>query len=288
MGLLEQVIGQVIGGLSGGSQSQAPHQPSPAGPGGGGGLPGGLGSILAGAGGKYSPLVLALLSLLASKQMSSGAGGYGSVLHDMLGKLGGGFLPGGGAPDDAEPRQGPGSGWSRQGPSGRGGYDSDPEGDERDGDMGPDGRGMGGPEDEPRGRGGRGSRDGGGFLDNIGSMLDGPGGRRPDDRERDEPGGGGTSGGPTHQGFEDLFDRFRRNGRSDLMESWVGGGANKQASPSDLNEALGPDIVDQLSRQTGLDRHDLLSQLSHALPRVVDKLTPHGRPPSQDEQRGWV
>ena len=51
--------------------------------------------------------------------------------------------------------------------------------------------------------------------------------------------------------------------------------------------ALGPETVDQLSQQTGMGGNDLLSQLSHMLPGVVDQLTPHGRMPAQDEHSQW-
>jgi uncharacterized protein YidB (DUF937 family) len=41
--------------------------------------------------------------------------------------------------------------------------------------------------------------------------------------------------------------------------------------------------VDGLTRQTGLEREDLLSQLSRLLPDVIDKLTPDGKLPRDDE-----
>ena len=47
--------------------------------------------------------------------------------------------------------------------------------------------------------------------------------------------------------------------------------------------ALGPETVDDLSEQTGVPRNDLLSQLSQALPTLVDRLTPQGRIPEPDE-----
>ena len=36
-----------------------------------------------------------------------------------------------------------------------------------------------------------------------------------------------------------------------------------------------------------MERGDLLSQLSQILPDVVDKLTPHGRRPNDDEMSRW-
>lgn len=264
MGLLDQVLGQVIGGMAGGMGGgpSGPARPMP------GGLPGqaggGLGDLLGGAAGKYSPLVMALLSLLASKHLGTGAGGYGSILNDVFGKITGG----GAAPAGTE--------------AGSGRY----------GGPGDDGSGGGRPyggddalgEEEPRfPTGGRGRQaGGGGFLDSVGSLLDGPGG------SRHVSGQEGGSGSPVGRGLEGLSDHFRQNGHGETIESWIGGGQNQSIAPRELDRALGPDTVEQLSRQTGLGRDELLSQLSHALPQVVDGLTPHGRLPTPDEHRGWV
>jgi uncharacterized protein YidB (DUF937 family) len=60
-------------------------------------------------------------------------------------------------------------------------------------------------------------------------------------------------------------------------------GANKPIAPSQLSQALGPETVDNLSRESGMPRDDLLAQLSKLLPDVVDGLTPKGQlPPATD------
>jgi uncharacterized protein YidB (DUF937 family) len=48
-----------------------------------------------------------------------------------------------------------------------------------------------------------------------------------------------------------------------------------------LAQAIGPDTVNELSQQTGMPQQDLLSELSHVLPGVVDQLTPQGRLPQE-------
>jgi len=72
-----------------------------------------------------------------------------------------------------------------------------------------------------------------------------------------------------------------------VIESWIGRGANRPVALDQLARALGPDTVDTLQQQTGMDRETLLSQLSQALPEVVHALTPQGRVPGADERRGW-
>jgi len=73
------------------------------------------------------------------------------------------------------------------------------------------------------------------------------------------------------------------NGYGKVAGSWVGTGPNQSIAPHELQQALGPETVDDLSEQTGVPRNDLLSQLSQALPTLVDRLTPQGRIPEPDE-----
>ena len=57
-------------------------------------------------------------------------------------------------------------------------------------------------------------------------------------------------------------------------------GPNKQIAPPQLEQAIGPDVLQTLSQQTGLSREEILSRLSKSLPEAVDKYTPQGRIPS--------
>jgi len=87
---------------------------------------------------------------------------------------------------------------------------------------------------------------------------------------------GGLLGG----GLGELVDRFKQAGQGDVADSWVGTGPNKSVAPNDLEQALGPDVIADLSRRTGLSRDELLARLSRDLPRAVDQYTPDGRLPA--------
>ena len=87
----------------------------------------------------------------------------------------------------------------------------------------------------------------------------------------------------TEDGLSGLVKRFRDGGLDNIIDSWIGRGANRPVSPNQLHQALGDGTVEGLSRETGLPRDDLLSQLSRLLPEVVDKLTPEGRLPTETE-----
>ena len=84
-------------------------------------------------------------------------------------------------------------------------------------------------------------------------------------------------------GLGGLVERFRQGGLDDIINSWIGTGANKPISAHQLHDALGSETVGDLSRETGMPRDDLLSQLSQVLPGVVDKLTPRGQLPSDQD-----
>ena len=182
MGLLEQVLGQVMGRLgSGGGHSRggtAPHA------------------------GNVSPLLIAILALVASRTMQGGAGGLGSKLRDLIA----------GANSLGTARH-TGGGLETSGLPGGGGI-------------------LGG--NLPHS-----PSSGGGFLDSIGSMLDNPhpgqnpretGGERlaPAGVPPDGPGGGQYDDGLIPEGRGDLvssglgglLERFQQNGRGDTFDSW--------------------------------------------------------------------
>lgn len=99
---------------------------------------------------------------------------------------------------------------------------------------------------------------------------------------------GGAGGmGAGAGGLGALINSFQRSGHGEVVDSWIGSGQNHQITPHQLGEALGPGTVDDLSRQTGMGRDDLLSELSHVLPGVVDGMTPHGRMPHDEEMSRW-
>lgn len=108
----------------------------------------------------------------------------------------------------------------------------------------------------------------GGFLSEIGRMF-----------------GTATAGTTLSTGISDLVNRFKASGRAAPADSWVSGGANIPIDVSDLEEALGPETLDELAQKTGLSRADLLLRLNAALPEVVDRFTPQGRLPTEQEAR---
>ncbi|MBV8766602.1 MAG: DUF937 domain-containing protein [Hyphomicrobiales bacterium] len=131
------------------------------------------------------------------------------------------------------------------------------------------------------GKGGLGSMLGGGSSAPVGQRPAAPGGPQvqPDAPQAQQPSfDGGLVG-----GLGGLLDQFRQKGLGGIVGSWVGPGDNQPVSPQEVHQALGPDIIDQLSQRSGIPRDQLLSELSRVLPNLVDRLTPSGRVPSNAE-----
>jgi uncharacterized protein YidB (DUF937 family) len=84
-------------------------------------------------------------------------------------------------------------------------------------------------------------------------------------------------------GLGGLIDQFQKKGFGEVIDSWVNRGKNQDVAPDQVSVALGGDVVNELSRRTGLSRDQVVDELARMLPNVVDKLTPDGRLPTQQE-----
>ena len=106
----------------------------------------------------------------------------------------------------------------------------------------------------------------GGLLGKLGGLL-----------------GGAGAGSVLSGGLRDLVDRFKQNGHGPAADSWVSTGPNQQLRTDQLEQAIGPEALNALLEQTGLSQEELLTRLTRELPTAVDKLTPAGRLPTEEE-----
>src|SRR5262245_8241002 len=95
--------------------------------------------------------------------------------------------------------------------------------------------------------------------------------------------GGASIGSVLSGGIRDLVERFKQNGQGQAADSWVKRGPNQPLAADQLEQAIGPDVLNTLSQQTGLSREELLSRLTRELPAAIDKFTPDGRLPTEEE-----
>jgi uncharacterized protein YidB (DUF937 family) len=234
MGLMD-----ILNGMQNGPRGQ--RQPTPPGQGGG-----------------MSPIMMALLGLLAYKAMKGFGGGGASAGTPPSLPPGTRTAEGGGGLGDI-------LGGMLGGPSGsaRAGTPGGGLGDILGGMLGGGQQGGGGMTRA-------GAPGGGGLGDILGGML-----------------GGGAAGTVLNGGLGQVLQDLQRSGQGRTAQSWVGRGANEEIAPDDLANALGADTISALSQQTGMSRDDLLQGLSQNLPELVDQLTPDGRLPTDEEARRW-
>lgn len=124
--------------------------------------------------------------------------------------------------------------------------------------------------------------------DKIAEMLKGATDAKPQGTAPGQPGlggilgnlGGASAGGLLGGGLGQLIEHFRGNGHGDAADSWVRQGPNAEIPAEHLHSAIGPEILNTLSKQTGLSQDELLDRLSRELPSAVDRYTPDGRLPA--------
>jgi len=119
---------------------------------------------------------------------------------------------------------------------------------------------------QPAGQAGAPGNSGGPAPGNLGGLL-----------------GGASAGSVLSGGLRELIDRFRSAGHAETADSWVKTGPNQPLRPDQLEQAIGPDVLNTLAQHTGLSREELLSRLTRELPAAVDKFTPDGRLPTEAE-----
>jgi uncharacterized protein YidB (DUF937 family) len=94
--------------------------------------------------------------------------------------------------------------------------------------------------------------------------------------------GGASAGGILSGGLGGLLEQFQQNGQGDVAKSWVSPGDNQPIDDQQLSQALGPDVLKELTAKTGLSEQELLSRLSRDLPKAVNDLTPDGKVPDEN------
>jgi uncharacterized protein YidB (DUF937 family) len=93
---------------------------------------------------------------------------------------------------------------------------------------------------------------------------------------------------PQVGGLTGLMKNFEKAGLGQVAQSWVGTGANLQATPRQIQQGLGTDLVGSIAQKMGLSPAMASMALSVLLPLIVDKLTPKGQmpPPQQGADLG--
>jgi uncharacterized protein YidB (DUF937 family) len=128
----------------------------------------------------------------------------------------------------------------------------------------------------------------GGLGDILGQMMGGGqrggGGDGLGDILGQVLGGGGGSGG----GLGGLLRQFESAGLADQARSWVSPGQNQSLSPDALGRVFGADGLAAIARQAGLSERETTAGLAQLLPEIIDRATPQGQVPDEDQLAGTL
>ncbi len=78
-------------------------------------------------------------------------------------------------------------------------------------------------------------------------------------------------------GLNGLMSKFQNAGMGDAFASWVGTGTNQAVNPEQVQNAIGPELIQGVASKLGMNVSTILPLLSQFLPQIVDKLTPQGQ-----------
>lgn len=81
-------------------------------------------------------------------------------------------------------------------------------------------------------------------------------------------------------GIEGLMAKLQQGGLAEEAASWVSTGQNQPVSGSQLESALGGDLLGSVAQQTGMGQGDLAGTLAKMLPQLIDGMSPQGQLPA--------
>jgi uncharacterized protein YidB (DUF937 family) len=83
-----------------------------------------------------------------------------------------------------------------------------------------------------------------------------------------------------HGGLSAVLDKFRQNGMSEHVDSWVGNGPNMSVSPDQIQQVFGHSSIANAASQIGQSHSQTSSMLSSILPELINHFTPQGQVPA--------
>ena len=92
-----------------------------------------------------------------------------------------------------------------------------------------------------------------------------------------------AGGGGGMPGLGGLLQQLTRNGFGREADSWVGTGANEPLPPQAWSKVLAPEQLSAIASQAGISEDEAQHGLSQLVPEVVDRLTPQGQVPPEDQ-----
>jgi len=83
-------------------------------------------------------------------------------------------------------------------------------------------------------------------------------------------------------GLSGIVDMLTKGGLGQQASSWVGTGDNLPVNPDQISQALGDGTIADLAAKMGMSSQDVSGGLAQYLPDLVNKLTPEGHLPDNE------
>jgi uncharacterized protein YidB (DUF937 family) len=83
-----------------------------------------------------------------------------------------------------------------------------------------------------------------------------------------------------------LTNSFQSAGLGNVLQSWIGTGHNLPISADQVSKVLGSGTIADLAKKAGIGESETSSALASLLPQVIDKVTPGGNVPAQNDLGG--
>lgn len=87
-------------------------------------------------------------------------------------------------------------------------------------------------------------------------------------------------------GLSNLTNAFQSAGLGSILQSWIGSGQNLPISAEQIRNVLGAGTVADLAKKAGIGESETTNALAGLLPQVIDKVTPGGSVPAQNDLSG--
>lgn len=87
---------------------------------------------------------------------------------------------------------------------------------------------------------------------------------------------------PQVGGLSGLIEKLSQGGLAEQVTSWVSKGENLPISAEQLQAVLGSSFVQDIAAKLGINTADVAGSLAGLLPQVIDKLTPDGEVPGDN------
>jgi uncharacterized protein YidB (DUF937 family) len=82
---------------------------------------------------------------------------------------------------------------------------------------------------------------------------------------------------PETGGLQGMVQQFQSNGLGEIVNSWVGSGANQPISGDQIAQVVGQDRLNEIASKLGMQPDQISGLIAQHLPGVIDKMTPAGQ-----------